>query len=307
MAKLIKGDQRNQQRIENVERCFGAAGTPLLQEGRILIGEGVLNKCSKRGQFIKRHFFLFNDILVYGTILINKKRYNQQRIIPLEGITIEKMEDYEGTAQINGWTIRSELKSFNVYAATANERTEWMNHINACIKELKQNPKTLNLSSELAPVWQPDSTTNICQVCRLVQFSLIRRRHHCRKCGRVVCGDCSPHTFLLPAISSNPSRVCTPCFNALKDRGDSMLTSTPQPPLPQGASGLVRPATELQPGEGETKNDSFDDDSEEEGQAAQSLEVDTTFNSFSQLSVSNGAEGGQQLPGETPKPPPRKK
>ena len=147
---LIAGDQRNQQRIENVERCFGAAGTPLQQEGRILIGEGVLNKCSKRGQFIKRHFFLFNDILVYGTILINKKRsvrcwaydttgkgpksfahitsilifplnrYNQQRIIPLEGISIEKIEDYEGTTQINGWTIRviidQELKSKFLYA-----------------------------------------------------------------------------------------------------------------------------------------------------------------------------------------------
>ena len=72
-------------------------------------------------------------------------------------------------------------------------------------------------------------------------------QHHCRKCGRVVCGDCSPHTFLLPAISSNPSRVCTPCFNTLKDRGDSPL-ATPQPTLPQGSSGLTRPATELQSG-----------------------------------------------------------
>ena len=71
---------------------------------------------------------------------------------------------------------QSQQRSFNVYAATANERTEWMNHINACIKELKQNPRTPNVSTELAPIWQPDSTTNTCQVCRTVQFSLIKRR-----------------------------------------------------------------------------------------------------------------------------------
>ena len=61
-----------------MERCFGAAGTPLLQEGRILIGEGVLNKLSRK-RINKRHFFLFNDILVYGTIIINKKRSVKNR------------------------------------------------------------------------------------------------------------------------------------------------------------------------------------------------------------------------------------
>ena len=31
-----------------------------------------------------RQFFLFNDILVYGNIIINKKKYTTQHIIPLE-------------------------------------------------------------------------------------------------------------------------------------------------------------------------------------------------------------------------------
>ena len=31
-----------------------------------------------------RQFFLFNDILVYGSIIINKKKYTTQHIIPLE-------------------------------------------------------------------------------------------------------------------------------------------------------------------------------------------------------------------------------
>lgn len=45
----------------------------LLQPHRVLVGEGVLIKmCRKKPK--PRQFFLFNDILVYGNIIINKKK-----------------------------------------------------------------------------------------------------------------------------------------------------------------------------------------------------------------------------------------
>ena len=54
--------------------------------GRVLVGEGVLTKaCRKKPK--PRQFFLFNDLLVYGNIIINKKKYNKQHIIPLEEVS----------------------------------------------------------------------------------------------------------------------------------------------------------------------------------------------------------------------------
>lgn len=47
------------------------------------------------------------------------------------------------------------------------------------------------------PKWQPDSEASECPICKR-QFSLLFRRHHCRKCGRVVCNDCSPHRITIP-------------------------------------------------------------------------------------------------------------
>ena len=49
----------------------------------MLVGEGVLTKSCRRKPK-PRQFFLFNDILVYGSIIINKKKYTTQHVIPLE-------------------------------------------------------------------------------------------------------------------------------------------------------------------------------------------------------------------------------
>eukprot|EP00966_Prymnesium_polylepis_P251746 5820142-Prymnesium_polylepis.2 len=50
-----------------------------------------------------------------------------------------------------------------------------------------------------------------CQVCQ-TPFNPIKRRHHCRACGRSVCGDCSPHARLLPALGhTQPVRHCVEC------------------------------------------------------------------------------------------------
>lgn len=82
------------------------------------MGEGVLTKmCRKKPK--ARQFFLFNDTLVYGNIVISKKKvfrmcillfnyigtvyaqpylfsmlqYNKQHIIPLEEIKLQSLED----------------------------------------------------------------------------------------------------------------------------------------------------------------------------------------------------------------------
>ncbi|KAI0137097.1 FYVE zinc finger-domain-containing protein [Xylariales sp. AK1849] len=47
------------------------------------------------------------------------------------------------------------------------------------------------------PRWQPDEESTSCPICH-TQFSFLYRKHHCRKCGRVVCANCSPHRITIP-------------------------------------------------------------------------------------------------------------
>lgn len=47
------------------------------------------------------------------------------------------------------------------------------------------------------PQWQHDSEVSKCPICG-TSFSFWYRKHHCRKCGRVVCASCSPHRITIP-------------------------------------------------------------------------------------------------------------
>ncbi|XP_022201227.2 pleckstrin homology domain-containing family F member 2 isoform X2 [Nilaparvata lugens] len=211
MVDRLVNSEANARRIAMVESCFGSSGQPLNVPGRVLVGEGVLTKmCRKKPK--ARQFFLFNDILVYGNIIINKKKYNKQHIIPLEEIKLESLED-DGQLR-NGWLIRTATKSFAVYAATSTEKQEWMAHINKCIEDLlrKSGKKAVEVH---AAVWVPDSEAAVCMHCKKAQFTVLNRRHHCRKCGAVVCGPCSNKRFLLPSQSSKPLRVCLDCYDTL--------------------------------------------------------------------------------------------
>ena len=61
--------------------------------------------------------------------------------------------------------------------------------------------------------WKQDSETNACPLCNQA-FTLIRRRHHCRKCGGVFCHKCSKARMLV-AGSNNKKRVCDDCVALL--------------------------------------------------------------------------------------------
>jgi len=214
MVDRLVNSEANARRIALVEGCFGTSGQPLGVPGRVLVGEGVLTKaCRKKPK--PRQFFLFNDLLVYGNIVINKKKYNKQHLIPLEEVKLKSLED-EGQFK-NGWLICTRGKSFAVFAATATEKQEWMAHINKCIEDLlrKSGKKAVD---EHAAVWVPDSEAGTCMHCKKVQFTLVNRRHHCRKCGVVCCNACSSKRFLLPAQSSKPLRVCMTCYDELSSQ-----------------------------------------------------------------------------------------
>ncbi|XP_050505973.1 lateral signaling target protein 2 homolog isoform X1 [Diabrotica virgifera virgifera] len=62
------------------------------------------------------------------------------------------------------------------------------------------------------PIWIPDVEAPKCMSCR-VNFTVVKRRHHCRNCGKVFCARCSSNSVPLPKFGlTKPVRVCNKCF-----------------------------------------------------------------------------------------------
>uniref|UniRef100_A0A0K0EKH5 FYVE-type domain-containing protein n=1 Tax=Strongyloides stercoralis TaxID=6248 RepID=A0A0K0EKH5_STRER len=73
--------------------------------------------------------------------------------------------------------------------------------------------ETLPLPSFIVGVrWVPDEECDHCTSCNAA-FSIIRRRHHCRNCGRIFCSYCSSSRLALPELGYDKKvRVCDMCY-----------------------------------------------------------------------------------------------
>lgn len=71
--------------------------------------------------------------------------------------------------------------------------------------------------------WIPDARVKICFGCA-VRFSTLRRKHHCRSCGRIFCSACSSYREIIPSYYRTfsecpvniPQRTCAQCAQLLK-------------------------------------------------------------------------------------------
>ncbi|XP_039282914.1 uncharacterized protein LOC111062947 [Nilaparvata lugens] len=66
--------------------------------------------------------------------------------------------------------------------------------------------------------WVPDDEVTECMCCQQTVFSMFNRRHHCRRCGRVVCAGCSNKTMKVAGYGDVPVRTCNVCFDYAKPR-----------------------------------------------------------------------------------------
>lgn len=115
---------------------------------------------------------------------------------------------------VNAFQIFSDQKAFVVQAASAQEKTMWIENITLCVNKLiSQDAPDQNI--EWAVLIPPSGSVTACPLCQ-TPFSFTSRRKTCRKCGSHVCGACSQNTVIIPHLSfRKPQRVCRLCYQDL--------------------------------------------------------------------------------------------
>ncbi|CAJ1420562.1 unnamed protein product [Effrenium voratum] len=75
------------------------------------------------------------------------------------------------------------------------------------LRPVKPPPPVAVKALEEAPVWK---ASDRCQLCK-TDFWLLVRRHHCRKCGRCICNNCSPAECMRPRPELGLYQPCRHC------------------------------------------------------------------------------------------------
>ncbi|XP_061650672.1 zinc finger FYVE domain-containing protein 26 isoform X1 [Phyllopteryx taeniolatus] len=74
--------------------------------------------------------------------------------------------------------------------------------------------------------WVPDTQQHVCMVCRRERFTMFNRRHHCRRCGRLVCQACSERKMAVEGCAGEDVRVCDQCYGYFHPDCDEELETS---------------------------------------------------------------------------------
>jgi hypothetical protein len=203
--------RENTEKILSIQSLFGD-DVNFVVPGRFYVFDGKLKKVCRKADK-KFYFILFNDSFAYGSERV--LGYQLHHLIPINNaFSVDDLPDYDGKFRFK---INSIEKSFILYAEDLLIKRRWLECLKKCVDESMLSPRLNTVAGDIAPVWTADGHSK-CEICS-TEFSIVKRRHHCRNCGRLVCGTCSSHREILyKSKSKEKERVCDPCYAELSLR-----------------------------------------------------------------------------------------
>uniref|UniRef100_H2Y6T8 Uncharacterized protein n=1 Tax=Ciona savignyi TaxID=51511 RepID=H2Y6T8_CIOSA len=242
-------------KLVNVFNNLAEVNFDIVDVSRELLKEGKIVKISARnGEKYERYLYLFSDMLLCCTPLgrLQGKSYKVTAKMDLDGM---KVTEVRNPTSPFAFCVEGRQKSTEFSASAQEDKDGWVSAIQDAIQQAIERKKTFELDRTVsnnsstkdepitsplspnavmtshpfidiedadlgtrAPRWIKDNEVTMCMCCSKRFNNLLRRRHHCRACGRVVCSECSEHKFTLQYDPSKSLRVCSTCFNVLTGR-----------------------------------------------------------------------------------------
>ncbi|XP_059150599.1 FYVE, RhoGEF and PH domain-containing protein 4-like [Physella acuta] len=219
-------------------------GVPIdfISPTREFVTQGPITKISARsGERQPRQIFLFNDLVLVCTA------YNILGTFSVRSsLEVESLEVMPGNNMNipNTFMLRSKQKAVELLDENpGGEIFGWEMKIEEVITKYKTRERCIKheevqkYSPEMsvpesclgttAPVWIPDDAATMCMLCQIT-FNVVRRRHHCRSCGKLICKSCCKKAPL-EYKKGKIERVCAACYDVIVNkRGKSESDHSPK-------------------------------------------------------------------------------
>ncbi|XP_023368732.1 FYVE, RhoGEF and PH domain-containing protein 2 isoform X1 [Otolemur garnettii] len=205
----------------------------IVDPSNTLLREGPVLKISfRRSDPLERYLFLFNNMLLYCVprVIQVGAQFQVRTRIDVAGMKVRELTDAEFP---NSFLVSGKQRTLELQARSREEMISWMQACQAAIDQIERRNETFKAagqgpegdtqeqelkSEELglrAPQWVRDKMVTMCMRCQEPFNPLMRRRHHCRACGYVICAKCSDYRAQLKYDDNKPNRVCYACYTFL--------------------------------------------------------------------------------------------
>lgn len=179
----------------------------LVSPSRSYVREGPLTKCCRSADK-EFYFCLFNDLLIYGHKGA-RGMITVHHTMSMKDHHLRTETTQPGEYPTHSFAILSEVRSFAVYGATEQESAAWKKDIDKLVQSFGGNSAPADLS-KCKPLWRKDGAETMCPICKK-SFTIVNRRHHCRKCGNLMDNACSRHVDgVRYCIECNPDTPKSP-------------------------------------------------------------------------------------------------
>uniref|UniRef100_A0A5K3EJX6 FYVE-type domain-containing protein n=3 Tax=Mesocestoides corti TaxID=53468 RepID=A0A5K3EJX6_MESCO len=177
---------------------------------------------------LSRHLFLFSDFLVITEPeFTTTGRYLVKSELTVVSMMLEEPKPEDDIPMHTCIRVRAVECVVELMFADENEKLSWWKSLEDTIEQERRKndivqsfvPQRLsaldsNGGTSRAAEWVKDEQATMCALCYR-RFTHIRRRHHCRACGKIFCRHCSSYSAKIDHLGPSEVRVCEVDFYRL--------------------------------------------------------------------------------------------
>uniref|UniRef100_A0A8C3CXX1 FYVE, RhoGEF and PH domain containing 2 n=1 Tax=Cairina moschata TaxID=8855 RepID=A0A8C3CXX1_CAIMO len=218
------------ERLQNLWEVYQRLGLEddIVDPSNELIKEGPVQKISTRNNSTsEKYLFLFNNMLLYCVpkVIQVGAEFQVRLRIDMDGMKVQKLNDMQFP---HTFLVSGKQRTLELQARSGEEMNAWIKAFQDAIDRKEKRSESFKMvvhgletgnptlkTEELgcrAPQWVRDNLVTMCMRCKEPFNAIMRRRHHCRACGYVVCARCSEHKVKLQYDGNRLNRVCQECY-----------------------------------------------------------------------------------------------
>nr|XP_013801895.1 PREDICTED: FYVE, RhoGEF and PH domain-containing protein 2 [Apteryx mantelli mantelli] len=229
VAKHSNAAIAEMERLQNLWEVYQRLGLEddIVDPSNELIKEGPVLKISSRNNTSEKYLFLFNNMLLYCVpkVIQVGAEFQVHLRIDVDGIKVRELND---TQFPHTFLVSGKQRTLELQARSREEMNSWIEAFQDAINRKEKSSESFKTAvhgpemgpsalktEELgrrAPQWVRDNLVTMCMRCKDPFNAIVRRRHHCRACGYVVCARCSDYKAELQYDGNRLNRVCQECY-----------------------------------------------------------------------------------------------